>query len=151
MKRNLSHFFIPKQENNFRASILKNGFLMLLVGFYLLNQLFIKSLTLVKPGILGYSSEITAQKVFDQTNQERANLSLEPLVYNSLLSQSAAKKAEDMFTNNYWAHTSPSGKTPWDFFKSVGYQYSVAGENLARDFYSTESTIDNTNTNFLIF
>ena len=139
MKRNLSHFFIPKQENNFRASILKNGFLMLLVGFYLLNQLFIKSLTLVKPGILGYSSEITAQKVFDQTNQERANLSLEPLVYNSLLSQSAAKKAEDMFTNNYWAHTSPSGKTPWDFFKSVGYQYSVAGENLARDFYDTES------------
>lgn len=141
MKRHWSHFFIPKPENNFRAGILKNGFLMLLVGFYLLNQLFIKSLTYIKPGVLGYSSEITVQKVFDQTNQERTNLGLKPLTYNSLLSQSATKKAEDMFTKNYWAHTSPSGKTPWDFFRSIGYQYSVAGENLARDFYDTDSLI----------
>lgn len=139
MKRHWSHFFIPKKENNFRASILKNGFLALLIGVYLLNQAFIKYLSFVKPGVLGYSSEITAQKVFDQTNQQRINLGLEPLKYNSLLSQSATKKAQDMFANNYWAHNSPTGSTPWTFFKAVGYQYSVAGENLARDFYDTDS------------
>ena len=139
MKRNWSHFFIPQKNNNFRATILKNGFLALLLGIYLLNQAFIKYLSLTKPGVLGYSSEITAQKVFDQTNQQRTTLGLKPLTYNSLLSQSATKKAEDMFANNYWAHNSPSGTTPWDFFKSVGYQYSVAGENLARDFYDTDS------------
>lgn len=142
MKRNWSYFFLPQKENNFRASILKNGFLMLLVGFYFLNQVFIKSLTLVRPGVLGYSSEITAQKVFDQTNQQRADLGLSALKYNTLLSQSATQKAQDMFASNYWAHTSPGGKTPWDFFKSVGYQYSVAGENLARDFYDTESLMN---------
>lgn len=139
MKRNWSYFFLPKKENNFRASILKNGFLVLLIAVYLLNQAFIKYLSLVKPGVLGYSSEITTQKVFDQTNKQRIDLGLEPLKYNSLLSQSAAKKAEDMFANNYWAHNSPKGNTPWDFFKLVGYQYSLAGENLARDFYDTES------------
>ncbi len=139
MKRNWSYFFLPKKENNFRAAILKNGFLALLLGVYLLNQAFIKYLSLTKPGVLGYSSEITAQKVFDQTNQQRTNLGLPALKYNSLLSQSATKKAEDMFANNYWAHNSPKGTTPWDFFKLVGYQYSVAGENLARDFYDTDS------------
>lgn len=136
-----NHYFIPQEKNNFRADILKNGFLLLLVGVYFLNQSFIKYLSLARPGVLGYSSEITAQKVLDQTNQERSNLGLSELKYNSLLSDSATKKAKDMFTNNYWAHTSPSGTTPWDFFKSVGYQYSVAGENLARDFYDTESLL----------
>jgi uncharacterized protein YkwD len=141
VKHNLSRFFIPQEKNNFRAEILKNGFLFMLMSLYLLNHSLIKSFTLLKPGVLGYSSEITAQKVLDQTNQERSKLSLTPLKYNSILSQSAVKKAEDMFTNNYWSHTSPSGTTPWDFFKSAGYQYSLAGENLARDFYDTESLI----------
>ena len=141
MKRNWSNFFIPQEKNNFRAGILKNGFLFMLMTLYLLNHSLIKSFSLVKPGVLGYSSEITAQKVLDQTNEQRADLGLSPLKYNSLLSESASKKAQDMFVNNYWAHTSPGGVTPWDFFKSTGYQYSLAGENLARDFYDTESLI----------
>ena len=139
MKHSLSRLFIPQEKNNFRADLLKNSFLFLLVFAYLINQSFIKYLSIVKPGVLGYSSEITAQKVLDQTNQQRTKLGLTALKYNSVLSQSAAKKAQDMFANNYWAHNSPSGTTPWDFFKSVGYKYSVAGENLARDFYDTES------------
>ncbi|HOR02278.1 MAG TPA: CAP domain-containing protein [Candidatus Woesebacteria bacterium] len=141
MKFSLSHYFIPQEKNNYRADILKNGFLILLVGIYLLNQSFIKYLTISRPGILGYSSEITAQKVFDQTNNERIKAGLPPLKYNSVLSESAAKKAKDMFADNYWAHTAPDGMTPWDFLKSVGYKYSVAGENLARDFYDTESLL----------
>jgi len=141
VKFSLSHYFIPQEKNNYRADILKNGFLILLVGIYLLNQSFIKYLTISRPGILGYSSEITAQKVFDQTNNERTKLGLAPLKYNSVLSDSASKKAKDMFADNYWAHTAPDGMTPWDFLKSVGYKYSVAGENLARDFYDTESLL----------
>ena len=141
MKFSLSHYFIPQEKNNYRADILKNGFLILLVGIYLLNQSLIKYLTISRPGILGYSSEITAQKVFDQTNNERVKAGLPPLKYNSVLSESAAKKAKDMFADNYWAHTAPDGTTPWDFLKSVGYKYSVAGENLARDFYDTESLL----------
>ncbi len=139
MKHNLSYYFIPQEKNNYRAQILKNGFLLLLVGFYLINQSVIKFIGTVKPGVLGYSSEITAQKVFSQTNIQRQNNGLTPLKYNSVLSESATNKAKDMFAKNYWAHNSPSGTTPWDFFKAVDYHYSVAGENLARDFYDTES------------
>lgn len=139
MKHSLSYYFIPQEKNNYRAQILKNGFLVMLVGFYLINQSFIKFIGVVKPGVLGYSSEITAQKVLAQTNIQRQKNGLPSLQYNSSLSESAAKKANDMFTHNYWAHTSPSGTTPWDFFKEVDYRYSIAGENLARDFYDTES------------
>jgi len=139
VKHNLSYYFIPQEKNNYRAQILKNGFLLMLVGFYLLNQSVIKFISTVKPGVLGYSSEITAQKVLDQTNIQRQNNGLPTLKYNSALSASATQKANDMFTHNYWAHTSPTGTTPWDFFKAVDYRYSIAGENLARDFYDTES------------
>jgi len=142
VKHNLSYYFIPQEKNNYRAEILKNGFLMMLVGFYLINQSVIKLIGTIKPGVLGYSSEITAQKVLDQTNLQRLNNGLPPLKLNSLLSESATKKAKDMFSHNYWAHTSPSGTTPWDFFKAVDYRYSVAGENLARDFYDTESLMN---------
>ncbi|MFA6361693.1 MAG: CAP domain-containing protein [Candidatus Shapirobacteria bacterium] len=141
MKYFWSNFFIPQEKNNHRASILKPYFLFLLVGFYLFNQSVIKFVSLAKPGILGYSSEITAQKVLDQTNIERQKNGLEPLQYNSVLSESATQKAQDMFANNYWAHTSPTGTPPWNFFKNVNYKYSVAGENLARDFYDTDSLI----------
>jgi hypothetical protein len=141
LKKLWTHYFIPQEKNNHRATLLKPNFLLFFLVLYILNQSIIKTLVIIKPGILGYSSEITVQKVLDQTNNERKNAGLEPLQYNSVLAQSAQKKAEDMFKNDYWAHTSPQGKTPWTFFDVAGYKYSVAGENLAKDFYDTESLL----------
>ena len=139
----MKHFwqllFIPHEKNNHRAIILQPGFIAVLIAIYILNQSFVKSFTIAKPGVLGYSSEITAQKVYSATNNERQKLGLSTLHYNTSLSKSATAKAIDMFKNNYWAHNSPEGKTPWDFIKAEGYQYSVAGENLAKDFYDTDS------------
>ena len=141
LKKIWTHYFIPQERNNHRATILKPNFLLFFLILYLLNQSIIKSLTIAKPGILGYSSEITVQKVLDQTNNERIKLGLEPLVYSPVLSESAKEKAQDMFADNYWAHNSPQGKTPWTFFDAVGYKYSTAGENLAKDFYNTDSLV----------
>ncbi len=141
LKKIWTHYFFPQERNNHRASILKPNFLFFFLALYLLNQSVIKTLVMVKPGILGYSSEITYQKVLEQTNNERKKAGLGELEYNSTLSLSAQKKAEDMFKNDYWAHTSPQGKTPWTFFSSAGYKYSIAGENLAKDFYNTDSLI----------
>jgi len=137
----ISLFFIPQEKNNHRALILRPSFLGIFIAIYLLNQSILSSLTALKPGILGYSSEITAGKVLSQTNSERQKLGLPILQYNDTLSQSATAKAQDMFANNYWAHNSPQGKAPWDFFKSAGYKYSIAGENLAKDFYDTDGLI----------
>lgn len=141
MKHSWLHWFIPQERNNHRASLLRTNTLLILIAFYILNQSITRFISFIKPGILGYSSEITAQKVLDQTNIERQKIGLASLKYNSILSESATQKAQDMFANDYWAHTSPDGTTPWDFFKNVGYKYSVAGENLARDFYDTNTLI----------
>ncbi|MFA6007329.1 MAG: CAP domain-containing protein [Candidatus Shapirobacteria bacterium] len=139
MAKFISLLFVPQEKNNHRALLLKPSFLGIFIAIYLLNQSILHSLTVIKPGVLGYSSEITIQKVLDQTNAVRQKQGLSLLQYNVILSQSATAKAQDMFANNYWAHNSPQGKTPWDFFKAAGYQYSIAGENLAKDFYDTET------------
>lgn len=131
--------FLPHEKNNHRAQLLQPSFIGIFVALFLLNQSIIKSFTLIRPGVLGYSSEITIQKVYDQTNQFRQKNGLPLLHYDPVLSRSAVAKANDMFANDYWAHTSPQGRTPWDFLKAEGYQYSIAGENLAKDFYDTDS------------
>lgn len=134
-------YFLPHEKNNHRALLLQPTFLLVFVFLYLLNQSFLKLVTVIKPGVLGYSSEITTQKVYNLTNDERHKAGLPILHYNPVLSESATAKAQNMFDNNYWAHNSPSGKTPWDFLRAAGYQYSVAGENLAKDFYDTDSVL----------
>lgn len=141
MKKIWHLLFVPHEKNNHRALLLKPTFLCLLLAFYFFNQSLIKTFTIVKPGVLGYSSQITSSKIFTLTNIERQKQNLPPFHYNSVLSQSAESKAKDMFANNYWAHNSPKGTTPWDFFKNAGYRYSVAGENLGKDFYDNESLI----------
>ncbi|MBU1088250.1 CAP domain-containing protein [Patescibacteria group bacterium] len=141
MKQKLSLLFIPQEKNNYKSLLTHPSFLGIFIAVYLLNQSLIRSFTILKPGVLGYSSEITVQKVIKLTNQERQKNGLPQLVYNQDLASSATNKAKDMFAYNYWAHNSPSGKTPWDFFKEIGYDYSTAGENLAKDFYDTDSMV----------
>jgi len=75
------------------------------------------------------------------TNQERQNAGVGNLVINDKLSRAANEKAQDMFDYNYWAHNSPTGKTPWVFIKASGYKYVYAGENLARGFTTAQDVI----------
>lgn len=96
---------------------------------------------MANPAVLGYSANISPEKIIELTNLERAGLGLSPLKHNSLLSEAARQKAADMFAFNYWAHVSPSGRTPWSFFSDVGYKYQYAGENLARDFRDPDSVV----------
>ncbi|HDQ88669.1 MAG TPA: CAP domain-containing protein [candidate division WWE3 bacterium] len=94
------------------------------------------------PGVLGFASDIYVEELLKYTNQKRAEAGLSSLKINSTLSKAAFEKAQDMFKNNYWAHVSPDGTQPWDFFVSVGYDYSYAGENLAKNFDSSKQVVD---------
>lgn len=140
-RKRIKKLFLPLRENNYQAELLQPVSLITLVIFFVGAQLSLKFLALAKPGILGYSSQITPEKIVEITNQERANRGLDPLRTNSLLNQAAQQKAGDMFAFDYWSHKSPSGREPWTFLKEVGYNYRLAGENLARDFYEPEAVI----------
>ncbi len=141
LRKRIKELFLPLRENNYQANLLHPASLVILLLIFMGAQLSLKFLTLAKPGILGYSSQITPEKIIALTNNERANQGLEPLTTNELLNQAAQQKAGDMFAFDYWAHQSPSGREPWSFLKDVGYNYRLAGENLARDFYQPEDVI----------
>lgn len=82
---------------------------------------------------------ITAQGIVELVNESRIKESLSPLLENARLSKAAAAKAEDMLQQDYFAHTAPSGKTPWFWIDKSGYNYQKAGENLAMNFTSVEA------------
>jgi hypothetical protein len=77
---------------------------------------------------------ITKEEVIQMVNDSREEDGLEILTENEKLSQAAQAKAENMLKENYFAHNSPSGKTPWFWIEQSGYDYHYAGENLAMDF-----------------
>lgn len=138
----IRHLFVPHHSNNCKAKILHPSVLSILVGIFLVYQVFINFYLLVSPSVLGFASNIYPEKILELTNQKRAEQGLSPLTINSKLNESAQRKAGDMFAFNYWAHISPSGRNPWSFFQEVGYKYVYAGENLARDFMDSDAVIE---------
>jgi len=104
-------------------------------------QIFFLFVSKARPDVLGFATDISTGRLFELTNQKRLENGIPPLVLNQELSNAAAGKAQDMFGNNYWAHISPSGKTPWDFIIGANYQYIYAGENLAKDFQDADGVV----------
>jgi len=145
MVETLLHLFTPHHTNNYRARVLHPAGLSVFIAVFLLSQVWVRVMELapVLPGglVLGFASNITASQTVDQTNTQRAALGLAPLHVSAALNQAAVAKANHMFANNYWAHIAPDGTTPWVFIKNAGYRYSVAGENLARDFDTTGAMV----------
>lgn len=85
-----------------------------------------------------HAQAITPAEIIQQTNEYRAANGLTQLTENQKLDAAAKLKADDMLANQYWSHTSPTGVTPWHWFKEAGYYYETAGENLASYFKTTD-------------
>lgn len=84
------------------------------------------------------ASDIAPERVVELTNQDRTKQSIAALSVDDKLTQAAQAKADDMADNSYFAHTSPSGVTPWYWIRQSGYDYRYAGENLAAHFADAE-------------
>ncbi|MBI2607477.1 MAG: hypothetical protein HYW51_01500 [Candidatus Doudnabacteria bacterium] len=80
------------------------------------------------------NTPLSAEKILDLVNADRAERGLNPVKLSPSLNLAASAKAYDMLEYNYFSHTSPSGTKPWHWFKSLGYNYTYAGENLAQGF-----------------
>ncbi len=81
---------------------------------------------------------IEASALTDGTNVARTANNLPALTENPLLQAAAQEKANDMATKGYFAHTSPTGITPWHWLTDVGYSFVYAGENLAVNFSDSQ-------------
>jgi hypothetical protein len=134
------HLFHPQRSNNHRPRLLHpEAYIMFaaLIGVFSLGIFGFTHISKKSGDVLGFSSTITPSEVITYTNEQREKLGLEPLRSNQALNEAALAKAQDMFSKQYWAHAAPDGTQPWYFFKQAKYEYSVAGENLARDFSNT--------------
>lgn len=114
---------------------------MLVIVISLLVQVVYGFITTGHIEVLGRVSNITTSELLSGTNHERASEGLGELKMNDSLNEAAFRKAQDMFANDYWAHTSPSGVKPWRWLADVGYRYSVAGENLAKNYPNASAAV----------
>ncbi|MFZ3069173.1 MAG: CAP domain-containing protein [Microgenomates group bacterium] len=133
--------FAPHPHNNHKAKILRPRSIVILIGLFIMGRSIVDITVGLKPGVLGFASQIDPDKVIELTNTERLSAGVTLLKENSELDQAALAKATDMFENNYWAHVSPTGTEPWYFVTQSGYEYKHAGENLARDFSNPKDVV----------
>lgn len=128
---------IPNPDNDFRPLALRHRTLSAVMGLLLMAKLVAVSAVALIPAQAELST-ITSARITELTNAERKKKGLPPLKVNSLLLSAAQQKAQHMLDKDYFAHISPDGVTPWFWMAKVGYQYEVAGENLAIDFTEAE-------------
>ncbi len=141
MKKHLKDYFVPHAGNDYKphslqkAAVMGMG-LMILLSFALTN---LQSVVWVSSDWL--VSSILPAVIVDLTNEERQDDALLGLRRSPTLDLAAKQKAEHMAKNEYFAHYSPDGVSPWHWFDVAGYHYVHAGENLAVHFTDSSDVV----------
>ena len=92
---------------------------------------------LIYPGQILYIPQVPdavrsyETEVIRLVNVQRAQNGLAPLAENWELSRVARWKSQDMSSNGYFSHNSPTYGTPFQMMRSFGLTYRSAGENIA--------------------
>ncbi|MEK7569899.1 MAG: CAP domain-containing protein [Patescibacteria group bacterium] len=133
------HWFIPHAGNDHRPHALRpralKTYAYVIITAKVASAAF---LFIAFPNEAKYAA-YTANTIVSFTNESRQKNGVSTLQANSLLNEAATRKAKDMLSRNYFAHTTPDGKRFWTWIDATGYNYTLAGENLAVDFTSPES------------
>jgi uncharacterized protein YkwD len=136
----IKNFFWPNKANNFQPYILNDKIITAFILLFLLSKvLFSFQLICLQQSAL--FADLNAQKIIALTNEVRQQYGLIPLKENTLLDLAAQQKAQDMSLNNYFAHFSPAGVSPWYWISKSGYNYHYAGENLAMNFIDSDEVV----------
>jgi len=130
-------WFVPHKDNQYQPYALRKKAFTFYVAAIFVLKASVGFLFLAFPET-AHLSQVSIKEIVDLANQSRAEVGLPSLTLNAKLNISAAAKAEDMMTKQYFAHTSPEGIEPWFWFEKAGYNYTYAGENLALGFETSE-------------
>jgi uncharacterized protein YkwD len=74
-------------------------------------------------------------KILQLMNEKRVQAGLKPLTIDSTLHQVARYKSNHMIQYNYFDHTTPQGTNWTSWLKTIGYNYTTTGENIAYNTY----------------
>ena len=76
--------------------------------------------------------------ILRMVNEERAKVGAKALAMESRQRDVARAHSKDMAVRNFFDHTNPDGKSPFDRMKAAGISYSTAGENIAYNTYPVD-------------
>jgi uncharacterized protein YkwD len=142
MLEHWKNFFHPHEGNDHHPHAYRKASAVALAGVIGL----VLVITAAQTGYIRSSdtflSSVLPSVLVDLTNENRQSQGLPDLKANDTLTQAAQLKANHMAKEGYFAHDSPSGVTPWEWFDAVGYTYQKAGENLAIDFSDSDAVVD---------
>lgn len=139
VKRHARLLVVPHRHNKYQPYLIRARGIAITVAMVFAVQAVYN--TTNTGSVLGDSSNVTVSALLAQTNREREQAGERPLVLNEKLAAAASMKVQDMYTEQYWAHNSPSGITPWKWLNDASYSYATAGENLAKSFHTTDGVI----------
>jgi len=137
----IKHLAIPHKHNDYKPHLIRMPALLLLSLMIMGMQVVYNFTSAQEFRVLGYATNVNNGDLLINTNQQRANNGLLALNINSQLNVAAQNKAQHMIDNDYWAHNSPNGVTPWYFINNAGYTYQNAGENLAYGFSTSSGVV----------
>ena len=138
--RHVKMVVVPHRHNQYKPHLIRRQGLAVVFVAVLLAQL-IGNVGYFR-NTLGAESTVQVSELLDATNTERTSVGLAPLTLDTRLSDAAYMKAKDMLANQYWSHDSPTGVKPWKWLADANYNYSYAGENLARNFDTSQTVVN---------
>lgn len=141
VRSHVKHVLVPHKANEYRPHLIRAHGIIAVLVIALLAQVVYGFTTTGRLNVLAKESNIQTTELLALTNTEREKAGTGDLQINALLSDAAFLKAQNMFAEQYWAHVSPSGTEPWKWFGDVGYNYSYAGENLAKNYPTSDATV----------
>lgn len=142
VRHHLRHALVPHKGNRYRPHLVRFHGVTAVLLLVVLMQIVYGFISYGRFEVLGRVSDISSAELLTDTNRERQAASLDALTVNPKLNDAAFAKAQDMIKNDYWAHVSPGGVTPWTWLGNAGYNYTVAGENLAKNYPDAQSTVN---------
>jgi uncharacterized protein YkwD len=133
----LKDFFIPHEGNNHaphmlhpKRAVLYGGVFVATKAIVFVTILFLPLQAYMLPDVLAEQE----RQLDTLINDLRAQKDLPSLPTNAQLTTSSQLKADDMVASSYFSHTGPDDHTFKYFLNQAGYEYRVAGENLAMGF-----------------
>lgn len=88
------------------------------------------------------AAEITVESIVAEMNDYRLEEGLGPLFVDPRLAAAAEERMDDMVDSGQWRHEPSGGGSPFAAVTRHGFEFSMAGENLATGFETAEILVE---------
>jgi hypothetical protein len=144
MKKTLRKFFVPHEGNGYHPHILHAKRAVGYGAFFLGLKALAVAFAVLLPAQAFLTPDVLVgqkQRIIELVNELRGENGLKPLAHAAKLISSADARAADMVENQYFSHQGPDGHNLTYFLNKAGYDYYVAGENLAMGFTDAQDVV----------